>query len=547
MLLLLDPLTQTTCNKLWGIFGFILHDFCTSREMHVIPEDVILRMFNSEESPQTACLDGSPGAGKTTFMRHLVHKWSEDFLKLEGDPIILDRESGPFSLMVFLSTRAIKGSVKKAIRDALWCKPEDKDLLVAHIETGEGVAIMLDALDEVRNDSVLQELDCFVQEAQNGHYSKVLLSTRTDICKIDRALFDRTLVLHGFTQPQTTEYVNKYFPEPEPPAEPHPILNYIKENRIKLQPVLSNPLKLHILCELVSRGMLELGPDETLDIVKLFRPLERFLIKREIERNCQQGTENIRLQQEETEREAENFYRLCFYGMINDIREFSENLLNAFNINNIYRDIFLAKDTELSIETNQEQGRTFQHEILYEYFASCYIESASRSSLQVMLLAVCLRVEFRNIQKIVFELLSKIEMYRNMLEPMIRGMLMLQHTEERKKKVMQQLLKFKLIKNVKSIQMSVKKNFPGSKVLQSPLDGELHYDFEAEKIWYKIEKCFDEHADDLRTLDWFADLEKNGTICHVVDCLNACSPEQQKHIVANSLHLLLPCTFKDSG
>ena len=86
--------------------------------MHAIPEDVILRTFESEESPQTVCLDGPPGAGKTTFMRHLVHKWSEDFLKLEGESVILDKKNGPFSLMVYLSARSIRGSVKDAIRNA---------------------------------------------------------------------------------------------------------------------------------------------------------------------------------------------------------------------------------------------------------------------------------------------------------------------------------------------------------------------------------------------------------------------------------------------
>ena len=508
--------------------------------MHAIPEDVILRTFESEESPQTVCLDGPPGAGKTTFIRHLVHKWSEDFLMLDGDPVILDKENGPFSLVVYLSARSIRGSVKDAIRNALWCKPEDKDLLMNHVETGEGVAIILDALDEVRKNSILVDLGSFVKNAQNRNSYKILVATRTNICKIEQASFDRTVVLQGFTQQQTMEYVKQYFPVPQPPAEPHPILNYIEKHWLKLQSVLSNPLKIHILCELVSRGLLELKPDETLDIVKLFKPLERFLIKREIEKSCPDGSGNVRLGKEESKEEAESFYQLCFYGMINDIREFSEDLLNSFNISKVYIDTFLATNTDFDIEAKQEQGRTFQHEMLYEYFTSSYIESASKNSLHVLLLAICCRRDFRNIQKIVFEQLSKTKMQTNVLVSMIRCILVMQHTDLIKRKA--RCFKFKIIKKVKSIKKSVDKNFLGEKALYLSNDEELHH--EADAIWGKIDNCFDKYADDLRTLAWFSSLEWNGILDHVVDCLQVCSPEQQEQIIARSIHLLLPCTCK---
>ena len=69
------------------------------RELLPISEDFVLTSYEGEDSPQTARLDGVPGAGKTTFLKHLVHKSSQKFLKFTGERVTVD--VGDFSTMVY--------------------------------------------------------------------------------------------------------------------------------------------------------------------------------------------------------------------------------------------------------------------------------------------------------------------------------------------------------------------------------------------------------------------------------------------------------------
>ena len=204
------------------------------RELLPISEDFVLTSYEGEDSPQTARLDGVPGAGKTTFLKHLVHKSSQKFLKFTGERVTVD--VGDFSTMVYLHVQSIKGSVREAIRSALWCRKEDKDILMKHVETGEGVAILIDATDELRDEAIIAELKDYV-DGQTGGCQKILVSSRTDLCCIDIVKFDRLLVLQGFSLPQAMDYVASYFP-----SEDDPTRTNINKHQHDLEPILTNPL-----------------------------------------------------------------------------------------------------------------------------------------------------------------------------------------------------------------------------------------------------------------------------------------------------------------
>ena len=186
--------------------------------------------------------------------------------------------NGQFSTKVYLHVGSIKGSVKDAIRNALWCRQEDKDVLMKHVETGVGVAVLIDATDELRNNGIENELKDYVNQ-QIGGSQKILVSSRTDLCCIDLEKFDRILVLQGFTLTQAMDYIKGYFP-----SQGDLTRIYVESHQQELKPILTNPLKLHMMCELTSRGLLVLSSDETLNLVRLFKPLEKHLIRRELEK-----------------------------------------------------------------------------------------------------------------------------------------------------------------------------------------------------------------------------------------------------------------------
>ena len=498
------------------------------REVLPISEDLVLTSYMGEDSPQTARLDGAPGAGKTTFLKHLVHKWSRKFLKLTGDEVTVDVGDGQFSTMVYLHVRSIKGSVRQAIRSALWCREEDKDLLMKHVESGEGVAILIDATDELRDEAIIAELKDYV-DRQTGGCQKILVSSRTDLCCIDIEKFDRLLVLQGFTQSQAMDYVKGYFP-----SEDDPTRTYINKHQHELEPILTNPLRLNILCELISKGLLKLKPGETLDLLTLFIPLEKHLIRREVEKRGQRQKEgSLRV----TEEDGKQFYCMCLYGLLTDVRSFTDQHLKDFKISDIYRDAFLNKSHELDVYANPKVYYTFRHEMLYEVFSALHFYTATEESLKPLLLAICMQQSLRNVQKIVCEILSKKELNKgNLLFGTIHAILLLQGEGH------------PLTEELKNLQKSV--NPSVEQLLQSQHTREMVT--QANVIWDEINKVFNQLAKDPKGANslasmipagWFGDLEENGTIRHVVDCLKSCPKHQQEEVMRHTVLQLMPCHY----
>ena len=457
--------------------------------------------------------------------------------------MVVDVANGQFSTMVYLHVRSIKGSVREAIRSALWCRKEDKDVLMKHVETGEGVAILIDATDELRDEAIIAELKDYV-DGQTGGCQKILVSSRTDLCCIDIEKFDRLLVLQGFTLPQAMDYVKGYFP-----SEDDPTRTYINDHQQELEPILTNPLRLNILCELISRELLELKPGETLDLLTLFIPVEKHLIRREIEKRRQHQKPGTNGSSEVTAEDAERFYRMCLYGLLTDMRSFTDQHLKDFKISEIYRDAFLDMCVEVDVYANPKVYYTFSHEMLYEVFSALYFYTATEESLKPLLLAICKQKSLRNVQKIVCEILSKKEVNKgDLLLGTIRAILILQHRDSPEGHP----LKEELIKLQKLITRSAEQ------LLQSQQPKEQLA--EHNMIWDKINKAFDKLAKEptfvgwfkkqrnkfnsnMNRGSWFRTLVKNKIIKHVFDCLKNCPQHQQEEVFRHTVHCILPCTY----
>ena len=509
------------------------------RELLPISEDFILTSYEGKDSPQTARLEGVPGAGKTTFLKHLVHKWSQKFLKFTGDQVTVYVGDGQFSTMVYLHVRSIKGSVREAIRSALWCRKEDKDVLMKHVETGDGVAILIDATDELRDEAIIAELKDYV-DGQTGGCQKILVSSRTDLCCIDIEKFDRLLVLQGFTLPQAMDYVASYFP-----SEDDPTRTYINNHQHELEPILTNPLRLNILCELTSRGLLKLKLGETLDLLTLFIPLEKHLIRREIEKRSQYHKDGAEGSLQVTDEDGKQFYRMCLYGLLTDVRSFTDQHLKDFKTSEIYRDAFLNKSHELDVYANPKVCYTFRHEMLYEVFSALHFFTATEESLKLLLLAICMRKSLRNVQKIVCEILSKKELKKgNLLLGTIRAILVLQ--------VEGQAEGHPLTEEQQNLQKSMSPSV--EQLLQSQQTKEQVT--MANVKWDEIKKAFDQLTQGPKAANFphsmivtggFYNLQDNGTINHVFDCLQSCSKHQHEEVIRHTVHCLLPCTRIKNG
>ena len=423
--------------------------------------------------------------------------------------------------MVYIPARDIKSSVQQAVRDHLWCHEEDKDILMKHIEQGEGIAIFLDAIDEIRDRAVLKDLKDWTNKRQTIGGPKFLVSARTAECSIDPADFNRFLVLEGFTEDQGQNYVGQYFPFTEASTVEHPAVDYVKKYKEQLKPVLCNPLKLHVFCALTYQKVLKLEEGSTFDIVNLFEALEKFLTRRE------GGTVSAE--------QSSDFYKLCLFSLLSGLREIPEELLNQFNIvKNYYA--FLIKRTAIDIDAVTLSTYSFPHEMIYEFFAARCVEEMSLDCLRLLMLHVCCETSLRNTQKMMFELiLKKHADTEGLLKMMIRAILILQNRKEKGKK----------LNNLTVLVRRIKSAFSIKELLQTQLTEDQIQ--EASAIWDEINVVFDQHADDLKSVSWFHDLEVNGTLNHVIDCIKVCMSQKQEGIMRDTIHRLLPCSYEEHG
>ena len=222
--------------------------------------------------------------------------------------------------MVFLLATDIKTTVQAAILARLGCKKKDEVILMAHIEQGEGILLVVDACDELHNAAAMEKLESFVEECQRRGGPTIIITCRTDLCSIDARYFDRFITLKGYTTNEALQYVKLYTENcaVSDSSQRSQVLQYVNEHIEKMKPVLLNPLRLYLFCVLAARKELDLGNADHFNISKIFLPLERYLLRRS----------GVKV----TEQESQAFYKLCIYALLNDMREFTESVLHEFNI-----------------------------------------------------------------------------------------------------------------------------------------------------------------------------------------------------------------------
>ena len=233
---------------------------------------------------------------------------------------------------------------------------------------------------------------------------------------------------------------------------------------------------------MTSRGLLQLKPGETSDLLTLFIPLEKHLIRREIEKRGQHQKEGSL---QVTDEDGKQFYLMCLYGLLTDVRSFTDQHLKDFRISEIYRDAFLNKSHELDVYANPKVYYTFRHEMLYEVFSALHFHTAIEESLKQLLLAICMQQSLRNVQKIVCEILSKKELNKgNLFLGTICAILILQAEGPAEGNP--------LTEDLQNLQKSMSSSV--EQLLQSHQTKEQVT--QANVIWDEINKVFDQQAED---------------------------------------------------
>ena len=444
-----------------------------------------------------------------------MRTWSQDFLNKENSGFVDDLHT----MMVYIPAGKIKSTVQEAIRDNLRCKESHVDLLMTHVQEGEGVAIVIDALNEIRDEKVRRNVEQYVQERQMRGGPQVIVSARTDLCTINSLDFDLHLSLKGFSNTQGKLYSDTFFGRvSRSEVDRRDVLRFLNEKEAEMEVILQSPLRLHVFCALTARGFLELDDSSISNTHRLFEQLESCLLSRESQREDRQIV---------TDQESLDFYRMCLLAILSGLREFPKAMLEKFNISESFH-VFLDKHDTLGPDGVYTSYYSFQHEMLFEYFASRAIENLPLPGLNSLLLLVCRNASLRNVQKLMFQLLLK-NNNEELALAMLRIIIYFQIEEARVIPILEYLW-----------------DIDSDKSITESLEGILKSDTEGWKkdridsSWRAINQDFDKHA---KEKGLFHKLEKNGILAHIVDCLRQCGPQPEERILKETLFRLLPCEF----
>ena len=191
---------------------------------------------------------GPPGAGKTSFSRHICSKFASN------------PQSSSHSLILLFHVRDRKVAEAKSLRDLLSCyslpggdSAYDELAQLVEKNRGRGVQIIFDGLDE--HQGLLSDSTSIVSKLIQGELkeAQIMVTSRPGIVMQLSQLFNRATLyeVQGFGPVEVKEYVESFFCKEGDPSAASKFLSALA-NRPDLTGSTYIPLNLWLLCSVFS-------------------------------------------------------------------------------------------------------------------------------------------------------------------------------------------------------------------------------------------------------------------------------------------------------
>ena len=330
-----------------------------------------------EDSVLLVLVEGSPGIGKTTFCLKLAHDWANG---------AMPRNFPIFKLVFLLKCRDMNGDILEDIFEQLL--PEDlkektKEALVNFLEdlnNQKQILIILDGLDELPEKS--EDRVDKVLGRKKLSFCYVLATTRQEkgIYSREQFKFDICLVIEGFNEYNSLEYIRKHF---RSIGTKHSYKGEMLIKEITRNPLLRdfkrNPLNLLLLCVVYEdhEGILPSS------ITELYQTIVRCLL----ERYCAREELKASKKGDDLEKQFEvtllALGELAWKCLLNDRLSFYEDDLEELersNSNIVARRLGLVYKEESLKRLKPRHAYIFLHKTFQEYLAASYIAHKFRGS-----------------------------------------------------------------------------------------------------------------------------------------------------------------------
>ena len=518
-----------------GIYNIHVNIFFIScfRKAEEFILDNIMSTAPGNPSLKTAVIQGTPGSGKSCFVRHYAYKWSRQTEGQETEP------QKTWSLIVILPLSTLrlpegistKDQILEAVNQSLY--GSEVQAIMEHLENDKmKVLIIPDGIDECRNDTTLQMLKELIKQShENISPFSVLATCRSDLCPFNLSDFERMMKTDGFTLDQGIECVKRYY-DMIKKTKDSSLIEYISNSKGNLDHILNNPLMTHILCVVTTEGALDVPRGEKLRKYALLEAFEHSVTARQQEKENQSiDNDSEKRFKIDKEDQQHRFYKLCLYSLLKDITTFDNILLQKFGISD--RNLYFA-----FMKTMRTYNRLFQkvmvwqftHETFHEYFASCAINSLPKETLQHFLLILCSRPEFRNTQRILFSKMGGEPEREHILSDMIKATVVVTKGNSDVVETTHSLTK-----DSEPLQVLLPQEEDEDSHKTMPLCGQANT---VQEVWHDISSCLNDHAQKAIILTNM--IKDTGLTDHIYDCLHEVPEENQQRIFENSIGCLLP-------
>ncbi|XP_068751389.1 uncharacterized protein [Montipora capricornis] len=311
--------------------------------------------------------EGSPGIGKTTLCLKLAYDWAKESMP-STFPV--------FELVLLLRCRDFDGDIMKAISEQLL--PEDikektkKRLwkFVMDIHNQERILIILDGLDELPEKSK-HHVDKLLHR-RILTFCYVLATTRQEkgIEARRQFSFDICLLIKGFSEKDSLEYIRKHFKNVDP-SKGERLIEETKENTL-LHALQSNPLNLLLLCVVYEDHEGKL-PSSRTDLYQIIVRciLRRYCVKRSVKARKRDG--NL---EKQFEADLLVLGQLAWNCLLSDRHSFRERELKEFERSDdklVVRYLGLVYKEESLKRLKPRHEYFFLHKSFQEYLAASYI------------------------------------------------------------------------------------------------------------------------------------------------------------------------------
>ena len=361
------------------ISQFVLFDLVESNSyFRKYPPISLQEVFKTTGEGLSIIVEGKAGSGKTTLLKHCTIRWAQSKQPSTAEAVDADTcENFPLCLMdlvVYVNKSHEGNSLNETIINAIEGSMDEKEEVVSLLrEHPEQLFLLVDALDEFRNERVIKE----VFELARNWRTNILVSCREGHPHLNDKMqnFCRHVKVSGFEQADAHSFIQKFMkvllPEDEDISKnkADKICSHI--NKTKVKSLYISPINCAFICLSYFEGEVTDKELETLTMNGIFEKQQKMILSRECKKQARSHEQWEQLLID-AESSIQGIYKLALHSLIlsDQHASYSKKQLEESGIDPTSPALaLLVKEVIVSLE-GQKEVFSWPHEMVKEFHAA---------------------------------------------------------------------------------------------------------------------------------------------------------------------------------